>query len=176
MAAGIKLQHELSRIVGDLLQSEIAEKQARSIRYQMTVAIFVVAPWRCLPPVECCRGVRPSQAEKSRALVNVSGGGANTAMAVAISRAALAARCGATCPNAARWPRRALITCVRRRIRSSRMRKIEPWRATVSSTMARRRPLGLLALHEAHRQPHGRFADRLGVGRIIFLGLTKGFT
>ena len=38
MAAGIKRQHEPPRIVGDLLQSEIAEKQARSIRYQMTVA------------------------------------------------------------------------------------------------------------------------------------------
>lgn len=38
MAAGIKCQHEPSRIVGDLLQSEIAEKQARSIRYQMTIA------------------------------------------------------------------------------------------------------------------------------------------
>jgi DNA replication protein DnaC len=36
MAAGIKRQHEPPRIVGDLLQSEIAEKQARSIKYQMT--------------------------------------------------------------------------------------------------------------------------------------------
>lgn len=35
MAAGIK--------VGDLLQSEIAEKQARSIRYQMTVAKLPLA-------------------------------------------------------------------------------------------------------------------------------------
>ena len=33
-----KRQHEPPRIVGDLLQSEIAEKQARSVRYQMTVA------------------------------------------------------------------------------------------------------------------------------------------
>lgn len=38
MAAGIKRQNEPPRIVGDLLQSEIAEKQARSIRYQMTIA------------------------------------------------------------------------------------------------------------------------------------------
>ena len=32
MASGLKRQHEPPRIVGDLLQSEIAEKQARSIR------------------------------------------------------------------------------------------------------------------------------------------------
>ncbi|WP_312622524.1 IS21-like element helper ATPase IstB [Agrobacterium pusense] len=38
MASGIKRQHEPPRIVGDLLQSEIAEKQARSIKYQITVA------------------------------------------------------------------------------------------------------------------------------------------
>jgi DNA replication protein DnaC len=43
MAAGIKRQHEPPRIVGDLLQSEIAERQARSIRYQMTVAKLPLA-------------------------------------------------------------------------------------------------------------------------------------
>ena len=43
MAAGIKRQHEPPRIVGDLLQSEIAEKQARSIHYQMTVAKLPLA-------------------------------------------------------------------------------------------------------------------------------------
>ena len=43
MTAGIKRQHEPPRIVGDLLQSEIAEKQARSIRYQMTVAKLPLA-------------------------------------------------------------------------------------------------------------------------------------
>lgn len=47
--------------------------------------IFVVAPSRCLPPVECCRGVRPSKAAKSWALRKFSGGGARVAMAVAIS-------------------------------------------------------------------------------------------
>jgi DNA replication protein DnaC len=39
MATGIKRQHEPPRIVGDLLSAEIAEKQARSIKYQLTVAI-----------------------------------------------------------------------------------------------------------------------------------------
>ena len=38
MAVGIKRQHEPPQIVGDLLQAEIAEKQARSIKYQMTIA------------------------------------------------------------------------------------------------------------------------------------------
>lgn len=43
MANGLKRQHEPPRIVGDLLQSEIAEKQARSIRYQLTVAKLPLA-------------------------------------------------------------------------------------------------------------------------------------
>ena len=43
MAAGIKRQHEPPRIVGDLLHSEIAEKLARSIRYQLTVAKLPLA-------------------------------------------------------------------------------------------------------------------------------------
>jgi DNA replication protein DnaC len=43
MATGIKRQYEPPRIVGDLLQSEIAEKQARSIRYQLTVAKLPLA-------------------------------------------------------------------------------------------------------------------------------------
>ena len=43
MGNGIKRQHEPPRIVGDLLQSEIAEKQARSIRYQMTIAKLPLA-------------------------------------------------------------------------------------------------------------------------------------
>lgn len=36
MGKGIKRQHEPPQIVGDLLQSEIAEKQARPIR-QLTI-------------------------------------------------------------------------------------------------------------------------------------------
>ena len=42
-AAGIKGQHEPPRIVGDLLKAEIAEKQARSIKYQMTIAKLPLA-------------------------------------------------------------------------------------------------------------------------------------
>jgi len=36
MSTGIKRRHEPPRIVGDLLSAEIAEKQARSIKYQLT--------------------------------------------------------------------------------------------------------------------------------------------
>ncbi len=43
MSNGIKRQHEPPRIVGDLLQSEIAEKQARSIRYQLSIAKLPLA-------------------------------------------------------------------------------------------------------------------------------------
>jgi len=43
MAAGIKRQHEPPRIVGDLLSAEIAEKQARSIKYQLTLAKLPLA-------------------------------------------------------------------------------------------------------------------------------------
>jgi DNA replication protein DnaC len=43
MATGIKRQHEPPRVVGDLLKAEIAEKQARSIKYQLTIAKLPLA-------------------------------------------------------------------------------------------------------------------------------------
>ena len=43
MANGIKRRHEPPRIVGDLLSAEIAEKQARSIKYQLTIAKLPLA-------------------------------------------------------------------------------------------------------------------------------------
>jgi DNA replication protein DnaC len=43
MAIAIKRQHEPERVVGDLLAAEIAEKQARSIKYQMTLAKLPLA-------------------------------------------------------------------------------------------------------------------------------------
>jgi DNA replication protein DnaC len=43
MGAGIKRQHEPPRIVGDLLKAEITEKQARSIKYQLTIAKLPLA-------------------------------------------------------------------------------------------------------------------------------------
>jgi DNA replication protein DnaC len=43
MATAIKRQHEPQRIVGDLLTAEISEKQARSIKYQLTIAKLPLA-------------------------------------------------------------------------------------------------------------------------------------
>src|ERR1700694_4375372 len=43
MATGIKRRHEPPRIVGDLLSAEIAEKQARSIKSQLTIAKLPLA-------------------------------------------------------------------------------------------------------------------------------------
>ena len=43
MATAIKRQHEPQRIIGELLTAEIAEKQARSIKYQMTIAKLPLA-------------------------------------------------------------------------------------------------------------------------------------
>jgi DNA replication protein DnaC len=43
IATAIKRQHEPQHIVGDLLTAEIAEKQARSIKYQMTIAKLPLA-------------------------------------------------------------------------------------------------------------------------------------
>jgi DNA replication protein DnaC len=43
MTTAIKRQHEPQRIVGDLLKAEISEKQARSIKYQLTIARLPLA-------------------------------------------------------------------------------------------------------------------------------------
>src|SRR5258708_14604796 len=42
-ATAVKRQHEPQRIVGDLLNAEISEKQARSIKYQLTIAKLPLA-------------------------------------------------------------------------------------------------------------------------------------
>jgi DNA replication protein DnaC len=43
IATAVKRQHEPQKIVGDLLTAEISEKQARSIKYQMTIARLPLA-------------------------------------------------------------------------------------------------------------------------------------
>jgi DNA replication protein DnaC len=43
IATAVRRQHAPQRIVGDLLAAEIAEKQARSIKYQMTIARLPLA-------------------------------------------------------------------------------------------------------------------------------------
>jgi DNA replication protein DnaC len=43
ITTAVKRQHEPQHIVGDLLRAEISEKQARSIRYQITIAKLPLA-------------------------------------------------------------------------------------------------------------------------------------
>ena len=43
MAAALKRGHDPQRILGDLLEAEISEKKARSIKYQMTIAKLPLA-------------------------------------------------------------------------------------------------------------------------------------
>jgi len=43
VSAAVKRQHEPSRVVGDLLRAEIHEKQARSIKYQITISKLPLA-------------------------------------------------------------------------------------------------------------------------------------
>jgi DNA replication protein DnaC len=43
MADGLKRRHEPVRILGDLLRAEIADKQARSIKYQLSIAKMPLA-------------------------------------------------------------------------------------------------------------------------------------
>jgi DNA replication protein DnaC len=43
VANGLKRQHPVPRIVGELLTAEIAEKQARSIKYRLTIAKLPLA-------------------------------------------------------------------------------------------------------------------------------------
>jgi DNA replication protein DnaC len=43
ITTAVKRQHEPAHIVGDLLAAEISEKQARSIRYQITIAKLPLA-------------------------------------------------------------------------------------------------------------------------------------
>ena len=43
MAGAVKRRHEPQKIIGDLLSAEISEKQARSVKYQMTIAKLPLA-------------------------------------------------------------------------------------------------------------------------------------
>ena len=43
LATALKRQHEPQRFVGDLLRAEISEKQARSIKYQITASKLPLA-------------------------------------------------------------------------------------------------------------------------------------
>ena len=51
----LKRTHEPQQVVGDLLQAEISEKQARSIRYQMTILTPEALQLRHAPAADCAR-------------------------------------------------------------------------------------------------------------------------
>ena len=43
LTTAVKRQHEPQQIIGDLLTAEVREKQARSVKYQMTIAKLPLA-------------------------------------------------------------------------------------------------------------------------------------
>jgi len=45
LTTGLKRKHSIQAIIADLLKAEIAEKQARSIKYQLTTARLPLAGW-----------------------------------------------------------------------------------------------------------------------------------
>src|ERR1700728_3171522 len=102
MASGIKRRHEPPRIVGDLLSAEIAEKQARSIKYQLTIAKLPLAKDTdnfdfAGPPVNeaLVRDLATGAfiAEQRNAVLISGTGTGKSHLAIAIARACI--RCGA---------------------------------------------------------------------------------
>jgi len=58
LTTAVKRQHEPQQIIGDLLTAEIREKQARSVKYQMTIAKLPLA--KELPSQQICNANRLS--------------------------------------------------------------------------------------------------------------------
>src|SRR5215213_6017373 len=159
-----------------------------SKRRMVRSPIFEIAPSFCLPPVDVCRGVSPSQAAKSRPARKPSGAGTRAVIAVAaigpmpgivISRRA-------TGSAFARW----VISASNSWICASKAWKVpintfrtaralsgteESGSSTWAITGAEHDPVRLLLLafhrHEAHARPLRRFADRLGIRHVVLLPL-----
>src|SRR4051794_34239463 len=98
IATAVKRQHEPQRIVGDLLSAEIAEKQARSIKYQMTIArvplardiddfVFDGSPVNATLVHDLCGGEFLAH-ERNIVLVGGTGTG-KSHLAIAIARACI---------------------------------------------------------------------------------------
>jgi DNA replication protein DnaC len=95
---GIKRQHSVARIIGDLLKAEIAEKQARSVRYQIAAAHlplakelaqfdFIGTPVNAALVQELASGATLAQ-QRNAVLVGGTGTG-KSHLAVAIARSCI---------------------------------------------------------------------------------------
>lgn len=98
LATGLKRQHPVHQIVGELLHAEIAEKQARSIRYQVAAAglplakeladfDFATTPVNQQPVRDLATGAFLAQ-QRNGVLVGGTGTG-KTHLAVAIARSCI---------------------------------------------------------------------------------------
>ena len=98
VANGIKRQHSVARIIGDLLKAEIAEKQARSVRYQIAAAHlplakelaqfdFIGTPVNAALVQELASGATLAQ-QRNAVLVGGTGTG-KSHLAVAIARSCI---------------------------------------------------------------------------------------
>src|SRR5919107_4006370 len=83
LRASMPISHGLARDLSRAatLAAELAPRI--SSRRKLRSPIFEVRPSRSFPPLECCFGVRPSQAAKSRPRRKVDAGGASATRAVA---------------------------------------------------------------------------------------------
>ena len=124
---------------------EADNQQAGNSRW----SIFEVLPSRSLPPLGCWRGVRPTQAAKSRPLAKVSQGGAKVVSAVA--------RRGASAHR---------LSWTDRRRRQSQA-WIPPARPGGQSHRENRRHRQLVSVHPRvlSRLPYGASARPTAVGR-----------
>ena len=108
VAAAIKRGHPVQRVIGELLKAEIADKKARSIKYQMTIAKlptvkeladfdFASSPVNELLVRDLATG---AFLEDKRNLVLVGGtGSGKTHLSVAIARACIRNGARARCYN-----------------------------------------------------------------------------
>ena len=119
VATAVKRQHEPQRIIGDLLTAEISEKQARSMRYQLTIAklpfakeidefVFADTPVNQTLVRDLAGGGFLGQ-QRNLVLVGGTGSG-KTHLAVGIARACIrgqaSAGASATAGSASCWRRK----------------------------------------------------------------------
>src|SRR5215203_2812407 len=83
LRASIRASHEPAGVPRCPAQRTTALAPRMSKRRMVRSPIFEIAPSFCLPPVDFCRGVSPSQAAKSRPAWKPSGAGTRAVIAVA---------------------------------------------------------------------------------------------